>query len=178
MLSFQPTISAIGTFSNELLNRLRRYKSLPVILCIGSDKIVGDCLGPLIGHLLVCLDIPCYVYGTLERPVTAKNLKQTLDFISIRHSGCKVWAIDASVGRESKHGIIKLHPGGIYPGSAFNKNLPKVGSLGITSVLGEEDFLDTRLYSVWRSASFISLALSNALKTHILASKLYNTKAV
>ena len=42
-----------------------------VFLCIGSDRVTGDCLGPYIGHqLLDRLDLQdIYVYGTLKDPV-------------------------------------------------------------------------------------------------------------
>lgn len=51
-----------------------------VILCIGSDRVIGDCLGPLVGHKLSSLlkssDIS--IYGTLNNPVHAKNLNTTI----------------------------------------------------------------------------------------------------
>ena len=49
-------------------------KKLPVIVCIGTDAVVGDCLGPLVGSLLKeRLKGKTYVFGTVESPVTAKN---------------------------------------------------------------------------------------------------------
>ena len=49
-----------------------------VFLCIGSDRVTGDCLGPYIGHqLLDRLDLQdIYVYGTLKDPVHALNLEK------------------------------------------------------------------------------------------------------
>ena len=51
-----------------------------VILCIGSDRVIGDCLGPLVGHKLSSLlkNSGISVYGTLKKPVHAKNLDATL----------------------------------------------------------------------------------------------------
>jgi hypothetical protein len=52
-----------------------------VILCIGTDRATGDCLGPLVGnHLKTNLPNIC-VFGTLEHPVHALNLEETLETI-------------------------------------------------------------------------------------------------
>ncbi|MEQ8197298.1 MAG: DUF1256 domain-containing protein, partial [Clostridiaceae bacterium] len=37
-----------------------------VIICIGTDKCIGDCLGPLVGTLLEDTLVPIPVYGTLS----------------------------------------------------------------------------------------------------------------
>lgn len=52
----------------------RMFREL-VFLCIGSDRITGDSLGPLIGYQLspYCSRI-FHVYGTLDDPVHALNL--------------------------------------------------------------------------------------------------------
>lgn len=52
----------------------RMFREL-VFLCIGSDRITGDSLGPLIGYQLspYCSRV-FHVYGTLDDPVHALNL--------------------------------------------------------------------------------------------------------
>ena len=41
-----------------------------VLLCIGSDRITGDCLGPYVGHQLSDYVLEgLTVYGTIHRPV-------------------------------------------------------------------------------------------------------------
>ena len=40
-----------------------------IILAIGSDRATGDCLGPLVGHLLVGSGVK--VYGDLKSPINA-----------------------------------------------------------------------------------------------------------
>ena len=48
-----------------------------VFLCIGSDRVTGDCLGPYIGHLLHPHETGhIFVYGTLSCPVHALNLEK------------------------------------------------------------------------------------------------------
>ena len=73
-----------------------------VFLCIGSDRVTGDCLGPYIGHqLLEHLNTDThgvYVYGTLKKPRTCfksfQNFPPDQNSASRRSgycSGCLSW---------------------------------------------------------------------------------------
>lgn len=107
----------------------------PVILCIGSDRVTGDALGPIVGQMLVERNVDAFVYGTLSRPVTALNLKENLRHIRTAHTDKKVLAIDSSVGKLSDVGRIRIAFGSIAPGSADGKKLPKVGDVSITATV-------------------------------------------
>ena len=63
----------------------RMFREL-VFLCIGSDRITGDSLGPLIGYQLspYCSRV-FHVYGTLDDPVHALNLPDRISYIHSRH---------------------------------------------------------------------------------------------
>ena len=57
-----------------------------VFLCIGSDRVTGDCLGPYIGHLLTPHETGhIFVYGTLSSPVHALNLEKISSVIKKFH---------------------------------------------------------------------------------------------
>ncbi len=129
---------------------------LPVVLCIGSDRVTGDCLGPLVGQMLVERGANAFVYGTLDRPVTALNLKDAIKHIQQTHCDKKVLAIDSSVGRLSDVGKIRIAFGSIAPGSADGKVLPKVGDVSITATV--TDPRKTPLSAV-RLGTVYSLAL-------------------
>lgn len=108
---------------------------LPVILCIGSDRVTGDCLGPIVGQMLIENGVNAYIYGTLNRPVTALNLKDAVKHIKAAHGDKKVLAIDSSVGKLGDIGKIRITFGSIAPGSADGKKLPKVGDVSITATV-------------------------------------------
>ncbi len=58
------------------------------LLCIGTDRGTGDCLGPYVGHRLSSFCFPgIYVYGTLVQPVHALNLCDTRKRDSFPASG-------------------------------------------------------------------------------------------
>lgn len=155
----------------RLLDILRSCKTPPVIVCIGSDRVTGDCLGPLVGHLLTTkYNVKTFVYGTLSRPVTALNLSENAKFIKQAHPRAKVLAVDAALGRPEDVGLIRINRGGVFPGSAVSKVLPKVGDFSVTAVVnsGGENagfrLNATRLNFVMLLAEAIAGGISDAAK--------------
>lgn len=163
-----------------LLTLIRRDKSFPVILCIGSDRLTGDSLGPLVGHHLTRLHgIEAFVYGTLECPVTARNLTETVAFIKANHARNKIIVVDASLGQQDDIGVIRVQRGGIYPGAGIDKVLPRVGDIGITAVVNTLDgdrrllLAGTRLSLVYRLSHQLADALSETCKIRESIARLY-----
>ncbi|MBO5198365.1 MAG: spore protease YyaC [Lachnospiraceae bacterium] len=133
-----------------------------IFLCIGSDRATGDCLGPIIGYKLSRRKLSgCSVYGTLESPVHAGNLAQTIESIELCYENPFIIAIDASLGRSSHIGYFTLGSGPLKPGAGVDKELPSVGDLFITGIVNLSGCLDhmllqtTRLHTVMRLADQI-----------------------
>ena len=107
-----------------------------VFLCIGSDRIIGDCLGPFVGQLLdSCTTAGVSVYGTLQKPVHALNLEPVLNYIHQHHPDSLIIAIDASLGQKKHLGYVTIDNGSLYPGAAVQKHLPPVGDIHITGIV-------------------------------------------
>lgn len=147
---------------------LKEKNVTPVFLCIGSDRLTGDCLGPLVGHKLKEY-FPQFanLYGTLEFPVHALNLCPFLKKIEKNYDRPFLIAIDASLGLHSHVGSVTLSQGGLFPGEGVKKNLPKVGNLSITGIVnschGDSELLlqSTRLHLVNELADFIFMGIAN-----------------
>ncbi len=108
----------------------------PVILCLGTPKLLGDCLGPIIGTLLRHNHIE-NVYGTLDAPVHALSLDQTLTDIKKIHPSAPILSVDASIGSIFQSGYITLSQGPLYPGCGLGKKMTPVGDFSITGVFHE-----------------------------------------
>ena len=140
----------------------------PVILCIGTDRATGDCLGPLVGSELKNHHERYLVVGDLKSPVHALNLKPTLDDIYNKVENPFIIAIDASLGSSKHIGRITLSNCPISPGKGVNKKLPAVGNISITGIVsmsGQSPTMlqNTRLYVVMQLAKCISGALKFAI---------------
>lgn len=169
---FKPGKHGAGrSFSQQLLFHFKELNASSrdiVIICIGSDKATGDCLGPLVGDKLTRERIPYYVYGTLDTPVHAGNLPETLDIIHRTHINPFIIAIDASLGTSRHVGYVTLGKGSLKPGIGVNKELPNVGDLYITGIVNVSGMINhmliqtTRLHLVMQLADFIFNGLHEA----------------
>lgn len=134
-----------------------------ILLCIGTDRSTGDCLGPLTGHKLNLIKYEnVWVYGTLEKPVHAKNLEETMDEIERKYKKPFIIAIDACLGKHERIGCISMGEGPLSPGAGVNKTLPLVGDLHIMGIVNMSGFMEylilqnTRLNLVMKMADLIS----------------------
>jgi putative sporulation protein YyaC len=139
-----------------------------VFLCIGSDRYVGDSLGPLVGTMLKENNVPFRVYGTLEEPVHAFNLKGKLKEINKQFKKPLIFSIDASIGDQNQVGHVRFKEGPLIPGKALEKMLPAVGDYHFVGFVNYIDPLptsqflnDTRLFTVMNLAKTIVKVIMN-----------------
>lgn len=112
--------------------------TVPVIVCVGTDLIVGDSLGPLVGsRLKTALNGSAFIYGTLDNPITAKEVTIISEKLKIIHPRSKILIVDAAVGNTMDVGQIKVSSFGIKPGLGVNKNLPLVGDVSIIGIVSD-----------------------------------------
>ncbi|MGE5398523.1 MAG: spore protease YyaC [Chitinophagales bacterium] len=107
-----------------------------VLLCIGTDRNIPDSLGPLVGTMLNERNTSLSIVGSLDNPLHARNLVGRINSIRNNDPGCLELAIDASLGSRDEVGLIEVKPGGIIPGRAMQKNLPRVGDISILGKVG------------------------------------------
>lgn len=159
-----------------LCDRLRDvFGSVPIgrpiiMICIGTDRSTGDSLGPLVGTLLKKRNSKGQpIYGTLDHPVHAMNLVDTLHTIECLYSNPFIVAIDACLGQHASIGTIQIGHGPMKPGAGVNKDLPPVGDIHITGIVNVGGFMEfmvlqnTRLSLVMDMAETISTSLHRSL---------------
>ena len=87
-------------WGNSIKNNAREiglcFDENPVVLCIGTNKLLDDCLGPMVGSLLKKMGYKGFVYGTLDAPISSLNLSEALAFLKATHKGKKLLIVDAS----------------------------------------------------------------------------------
>ncbi|MFH5186971.1 spore protease YyaC [Paenibacillus sp. TAB 01] len=141
-----------------------------IIVCVGTDRSTGDSLGPLVGSQLQKYNIDgLHLYGTLDNPVHAMNLKDTLTTIQNHYHNPFIIAIDACLGQLTSVGCIQIGNGPVKPGAGVNKDLPPVGDIHITGIVNVGGFMEyfvlqnTRLSLVMNMAEVISKSFQIAL---------------
>ena len=165
--------SAIGDFSRIFYKTLKNYyvpeKDL-ILLCIGTDRVTGDSFGPIMGYKLSRYKLKgVIIYGTLESPVHAKNLSETIETIYIKHKNPLVVAIDASLGKIENIGCLTIGEGCLKPGLGVNKQLPEIGDIFITGIVSSSGYTggyaiqNTRLGIVMKMADIAYYGIINGI---------------
>ena len=158
--------------AGDLSLRLKKHncEDPRILLCIGTDRSTGDCLGPLVGSKIDQMNQGFFeVYGTLNNPVHASNLKDTLEEINSRYKDPLIIAVDACLGQIENVGYINLGNGSLHPGAGVNKNLPPVGQIHITGIVNVGGFMEymvlqnTRLNIVMGLADIIARGLGEVI---------------
>lgn len=110
-----------------------------IIVCIGTDRCIGDCLGPLVGTLLKSRNFPLPVYGTVSDPIHALNIDKKLNEIKMLHPNNNVIGIDACLGDSDSVGEIQARDYPVHPGKGVGKSLPNVGETSIIGIVDSND---------------------------------------
>lgn len=156
----------------DYLTSTCKYYEDIIVLCIGTDRSTGDSLGPLVGHKLepyISKYPDTYLLGTLDKPVHAKNLQETIKQMKRYHPHAYVLAVDASLGKISSIGQIIIKNGPLKPGLGVHKSLPSIGDLSITGVVNMGGLMEymvlqnTRLSLVMEMADTIARGINQSL---------------
>ena len=130
-----------------------------VIMCIGTDKHVVDCYGPLVGTLLQQVNEKFIIFGTLDNPITAFNIEDSIKLAKRFYPDSLIICLDAAVSRTPKIGTIDVFSGPLKPGDALGKKFTPIGDFHLkgyvnySEVSHDTHFMnDTRLAVVYRMA--------------------------
>ena len=173
--------NAIYTFSSfneragdgigQAIYKLNEKGKKPLIICIGSDMILGDSLGPLVGTMLKKRSVSAYVYGTLNYPITAKEVDYAKKYLKVMHPDSVAIAVDAAVGSAEDVGLIRVLNRGLKPGLGVDKDLDTIGDLSIIGIVASKSlknynlFNMTRLNLVYRMAEKIACGIEKYIES-------------
>jgi putative sporulation protein YyaC len=154
--------SAIAGHLSALFQQVPSYQDF-VFVCIGTDRSTGDSLGPLIGSRLLKYNFSdIHLYGTLDQPVHAMNLEETIKQVHETYYKPYIIGIDACLGQVSSVGCVQIGNGPLKPGAGVKKELPSVGDIHLTGVVNVGGFMEyfvlqnTRLSLVMNMAEIMA----------------------
>lgn len=139
-----------------------------IIVCIGTDRCIGDCLGPLVGTILTSKHFPLPVYGTLKDPIHALNIETKLKYLKEKHPLESIIGIDACLGEAGSVGDIQARDYPIHPGKGVGKSLPQIGTASIIGIV------DSNLSSNLFTSNTIRLSFISDM-AHVIVYSLLQT---
>ena len=130
---------------NHLLYQEKNKRNVKeyVFLCVGSDKMTGDCFGPLVGSKLEksfenYQIFNIHILGTLKNPVCYQNMVEIVQKIkNIENETCVI-VIDAALSREENVGKIYISQQKTVLGKSIGKQKIAIGDISIKAVVGKD----------------------------------------
>ena len=129
----------VQDFSIVLREKIRDLEiSKLIFLCIGTDRVIGDSFGPLVGYKLKNLfkdEENIKVIGTLNNIICIHNILKTINEINNTYPESFLIAIDAALSNKNDIGEIMVSNNSINVRSCFGKNNIQVGDMSIKGVV-------------------------------------------
>lgn len=113
-----------------------------IILCIGTNKLAGDLVGPMVGDFLgksiKTSKENIVIYGNMKETLNLKNVKQVLENEMKKYKKPFIITIDAALGKtELTTEQIFVGKGKIQIGSCLGKGIDFYSDLYIKGVVGK-----------------------------------------
>lgn len=170
--------SFIHDFKKYLYNV--NNKNEIIFLCVGTDKVIGDCIGPIIGtqieNKLKKLNISnINVYGTLKNNLNYKNINEVL--INISHSYKKplIIVIDSALSNKENIGKIFVSNNKTIIGNGLNKNNIVIGDISIKVAITKNYKLPSYNFKALQNISLNTvMILSNIVSEGIIETIKYS----
>lgn len=146
-------------FVKILKRKIYKNKDNLLFVCIGTNKIMYDSIGPLTGSFLQRKLDKNMVIGNMEKTFCSRY-----DFIS-NYSKIKdkfIVAIDVALSTKELMGEIFISEKPIIMGLSLNKNKGKIGNIGIKIAISNLYNLDKNY--IENKAKFISCAILEAIR--------------
>ena len=131
----------IEDFNNAFKKTIIEKQSTEfVFLCVGTDKIIGDSFGPLVGSKLIEL-LEKYnfsninVYGSLENNLNYESINKVVKNINEKST---IIVIDAALSKKENIGQIFVSNKKTVLGKGLDKNKIQIGDISIKSVVAKD----------------------------------------
>ena len=112
-----------------------------IFLCIGTDRVIGDSFGPLVGYKLEKLyknESNIKVIGTLQNIICMQNALGTIDKIYNTYEEPFIIVIDAALSNTNSIGIIVVSKNKMNIGASFRKKNIYVGDISIKGIVSKD----------------------------------------
>lgn len=112
-----------------------------VVLCVGTDKLVGDLVGPLVGHKLKRLFKDCEkikIYGDIKETVNITNVNEIVSEVITNYNQPFIITIDSALGPKEAIETVWVSTGKLEPGKALAKEKSCNSNVSFKAVVGED----------------------------------------
>lgn len=155
-------ITTINFKYNNFIRKLNfKIKSLEncysdyIFLCVGTNKIIGDSFGPLVGENLLKLKIQkinnIHVLGNKKELVTYVNIEEKLNIIKTKYLNPCIIAIDSALGKTENIGKLVVLNKSMKLGEGIGRKEKNIGNISIKAIVNEKREIEKQNYNMLES---------------------------
>jgi putative sporulation protein YyaC len=150
-------LEAIQAYLQELVDKYSPEKI--DLVCLGTTRIVGDSVGPLIGTSINPKK-KLNIIGTVSKPIYRKNYHKR---IQDKRNDALCIAIDACISDEYKIGTIIIEEVPLKPGAGVVDTPTEVGDISIKCIVGSnlDQVINADYIKIYEIAYNISTIINN-----------------
>lgn len=131
----------VQDFSIVLREKIRDLEiSKLIFLCIGTDRVIGDSFGPLVGYKLQYLykdEENIKVIGNLNNIICTHNILKIISEINNKYPDSFLIAIDAALSNTNNIGKVIVSKNSINVASGLDRKSIYVGDVSIKGVVSK-----------------------------------------
>lgn len=166
----------VANFGSKLyrLSLKNNFTNL-IFICVGSNKIIGDSLGPMVGNKLKTkLNTKVNVWGTLENPVNYMNIEKAWKNIKDKYKNPCIISIDSAMGKNADVGKILVNWGGIFLGEAIKNGIYCNSHINIKGIVAKssksilinlQELNSINLWQIEKLANIVSEGISQVINS-------------
>ncbi len=126
-------------FVLELSELIDIKKEKFVILCIGTNRLIGDSVGPLVGSFLkrnMKVNNKIKIIGDCNNNICYKDIEKKIKNISKLYPKSSLIVIDSALSSKENIGKIFVQDRGLKYGDGLKKSTQSIGNISIKAVTG------------------------------------------
>jgi len=145
-----------------------------IFLCIGSSRVIGDMIGPMVGEKLKNrLGNERFnkvkIYGDMKSNLNLKNANNITEKLKQIYDNPLIVTIDTALGKEEMINKIIISNGKIEIGKAIGSGIMIDSHINIKGIVGEHKIIPEKNMNVLKNAKIESvLYLSNIITKGIV----------
>ncbi len=128
---------------NNIINVQYNINTTIIFLCIGTNRIIGDAFGPVVGTVLKD-NLPknnnVQVLGDLKQCITYDNINKNVQLITSNYQANLIIVLDSALSYKNDIGKVFIQNRGLKYAESLEKKNSVIGNISIKAVVGENKF--------------------------------------
>lgn len=141
---------------NNVIELKNNSETTIIFLCIGTNRIVGDAFGPVVGSVLkknLSANNNIQIVGDLKECVTYNNINKTVDLLTDDYQANFVIVLDSALSCKKNIGKVFIQNRGLKYAESLKKNNAIIGNISIKAIVGENSYNPVKNFNNLKNVS-------------------------